>query len=209
MACYPGVSVFESIVEAVSRGGYLGIFMLMFIENLFPPIPSELIMPLAGFIAARGELNLVLAVIAGTLGSVLGALPWYYAGALLGRARLKRIADRHGRWLTVSADDIEQVAAWFLRHGGSAVFFGRLLPAIRTLISVPAGITRMPLLPFLAYSTAGSLIWSSALALAGFVLQKQYLAVAHYLDPVSKGVIAFIVAAYLYRLLRHGRQKAR
>ena len=201
--------MFETIVEVVSRGGYLGIFMLMFIENLFPPIPSELIMPLAGFVAARGELNLVLAVIVGMLGSVIGALPWYYAGALLGQARLKRIADKHGRWLTVSADDIDHVALWFRRHGGSAVFFGRLVPAIRTLISVPAGITRMPLLPFLLYSTAGSLIWSSALALAGFVLQKQYLVVAQYLDPVSKGVIAFIVAAYLYRLLRHGRQKAR
>lgn len=201
--------MFETIVEIVSQGGYLGIFMLMFIENLFPPIPSELIMPLAGFVAARGELNLVLAIIAGMLGSILGALPWYYAGALLGQARLKRIADKHGRWLTVSADDIDHVARWFQRHGGSAVFLGRLVPAIRTLISVPAGITRMPLPPFLLYSSAGSLIWTSALALAGFVLQKQYLVVAQYLDPVSKGVVVFIVAAYLYRLLRHGRQKAR
>lgn len=200
--------MFETIVGIVSQSGYVGIFMLMFIENLFPPIPSELIMPLAGFVAARGELNLVLTIIVGTLGSIMGALPWYYAGALLGQARLKRIAGKHGRWLTVSADDIEHAALWFQRHGGGAVFFGRLIPAIRTLISVPAGVTRMPLLPFLAYSTAGSLIWTSALAVAGFMLQKQYHVVAEYLDPVSKGVIALVVAAYLYRLLRHGRQKA-
>ena len=114
--------MFEIIVDIVSRSGYLGIFLLMFLENLFPPIPSELIMPLAGFAAARGDLNITFVVAAGTAGSVVGALPWYYLGVLFGRERLKRIADKHGRWLTVSSGDIDVVSRWFERHGRSATF---------------------------------------------------------------------------------------
>ena len=194
--------MFETIVDIVSQGGYAGIFMLMFVENLFPPIPSELIMPLAGFVAARGELDPLLAVAAGTLGSITGALPWYYAGVLLGEQRLKSLADRYGRWLTVSAKDIDHAAEWFHRYERRAVFFGRLVPAVRTLISLPAGITRMPLLPFLAYSTAGSLIWTGLLVLAGYLLESQYTAVAEYLDPVSKGIVVIVCVSYFYRLLR-------
>jgi membrane protein DedA with SNARE-associated domain len=201
--------VFETIVNTVAQSGYVGIFLLMFAENLFPPIPSELIMPLAGFVAARGELSLPLVVIAGTLGSIVGALPWYYAGALLGQERLRRLADRHGRWLTMSAGDIDRASLWFQHHGASAVFFGRLIPAIRTLISVPAGITRMPLAPFLFYSTIGSLIWTSLLAAAGFMLEKQYVLVADYVDPVSKLIVIAVVAIYFYRLLRYTPQKSR
>lgn len=200
--------MFETIVDAVSQGGYAGIFLLMFVENLFPPIPSELIMPLAGFVAARGELNPLLAVLAGTLGSIVGALPWYYAGVLFGEQRLKQLADRYGRWLTVSAHDIERAAEWFRRYERRAVFFGRLVPAIRTLISLPAGITRMPLLPFLAYSTAGSLIWTGLLVAAGYLLESQYTVVADYLDPVSKGIVIFVCVSYFYRLLRGTQRKA-
>ena len=118
--------MFHSIVDIVSQGGYLGIFLLMLAENVFPPIPSELIMPLAGFVAARGELNIILVILAGTAGSVVGALPWYYAGALFGKDRLKRLAARHGRWLTVSPGDIDKASDWFERHDAAAVFFGRL-----------------------------------------------------------------------------------
>lgn len=200
--------MFETIVDIVSQSGYLGIFMLMFIENVFPPIPSELIMPLAGFAASRGDLNLVLVIVYGTLGSIAGALPWYYAGALMGKERIKRMADRFGRWLTVSAADVDHAALWFERHGGRAVFFGRLIPAIRTLISVPAGITRMPLLPFLLYSTVGSLIWTGLLAVSGFMLEKQYTVVADYVDPVSKLVVILVIAIYFYRLITHTQRKA-
>jgi membrane protein DedA with SNARE-associated domain len=199
--------VFDFIVELVSRSGYLGVFLLMAAENIFPPIPSELIMPLAGFVAARGDLNVVLVLIAGTAGSVLGALPWYYAGRLFGRERMKRLASRHGRWVTVSPEDVDKALHLFERHGRKAVFFGRLVPAVRTLISVPAGIARMPILPFLAYSTAGSLIWTALLAIAGYILQAQYTLVADYLDLVSKVVVGLIVAAYLYRLVTHNMKK--
>lgn len=194
--------MFDTIVEIVSQSGYLGIFLLMLAENVFPPIPSELIMPLAGFVSARGDLHIVLVILAGTAGSVAGALPWYYAGALFGRDRIKRIAGRHGRWMTVSPDDIDEASGWFQRHGRAAVFFGRLIPAIRTLISVPAGIVRMPLLPFLLYSTVGSLIWTALLAATGYLLQGQYTEVEQYVDPVSKGIVILVVAIYIYRFIR-------
>ena len=194
--------MFHSIVDIVSQGGYLGIFLLMLAENVFPPIPSELIMPLAGFVAARGELNIFIVILVGTAGSVVGALPWYYAGVLFGKERLKRLAAKHGRWLTVSPGDIDKASAWFERHDAAAVFFGRLIPAIRTLISVPAGGVKMPMLPFLLYSTVGSLIWSSFLALTGYLLQSQYEVVQHYVDPVSKAVVYTVIAVYIYRFIR-------
>lgn len=194
--------MFNSIVDIVSQSGYLGIFLLMLAENVFPPIPSELIMPLAGFVAARGDLNIILVVLAGTAGSVVGALPWYYAGAIFGKDRLKRIASKHGRWMTLSPRDIDVASDWFARHGVAAVFFGRLIPAIRTLISVPAGIVNMPLLPFLAYSTIGSLIWTALLAASGYLLQAQYEQVEHYVDPVSKVVLLTVIAVYVYRFIR-------
>lgn len=200
--------MFNSFVDIVSQGGYLGVFLLMLAENVFPPIPSELIMPLAGFVSARGDLNIVLVILAGTAGSVAGALPWYYAGALFGRDRLKRMANRYGRWLTVSSVDIDVASLWFARHGAAAVFFGRLIPAIRTLISVPAGIVSMPLLPFLAYSTIGSLIWTALLAVTGYLLQSQYELVEQYIDPISKGVLIAVIAIYVYRFIRFKPQQS-
>lgn len=194
--------MFDKIVEIVSAFGYLGVFALMLLENIFPPIPSELIMPLAGFVAARGELNFAGVMLAGTAGSVVGALPWYYAGSKLGQARMKHLAKRWGHWLTLSPEDIDTARDWFDRHGKGAVFFGRLIPAVRTLISVPAGIAAMPLNVFLIYSTLGSLIWTALLGLSGFLLESQYGKVSQYLDPISTGVIVLMVLYYLYRLIR-------
>lgn len=193
--------MFEWITRLVSDGGYLGVAGLMLLENLFPPIPSELIMPLAGFVAARGELQIALVVLAGTLGSLAGALPWYYAGRWLGRDRLRRLAARHGRWLTVSPEEFDRASAWFDRHGGWAVLIGRLVPGVRTLISVPAGIAGMGLGRFLLLSAIGSLAWTAALALAGYVLEDHYAVVADYVDPASKAVLGAVVLLYLYRLV--------
>jgi membrane protein DedA with SNARE-associated domain len=194
--------MFETIIRVISDSGYFGIFLLMFFENIFPPIPSELIMPFAGFAAARGDLNMIAVIIAGTAGSVTGALPWYYAGALLGKHRLSSLAQRHGKWMTVSAADIETACEWFSRHGRAAVFFGRLIPAIRTLISVPAGITGMSLKIFLLFSLSGSIIWTGALAMGGFFLESRYETIARYLDPATKIIVGAIIAGYLYRLIR-------
>lgn len=201
--------MFEWIVDTIAETGYLGIVMLMFLENLFPPIPSELIMPLAGFNAARGYLNGVGVVAAGVLGSALGAVPWYYLGRLLGKERLSRWAKRWGRWLTVSSEDIEGAARWFDRHGAKAVLLGRLVPGVRTFISVPAGIARMPVLQFVLYSALGTLVWTSILALAGYVLESQYGRVAQYVNPVPKFVIGLIIAVYLYRLITIKRGRSR
>ena len=194
------ITVFENM-------GTVGIALLMFAENVFPPIPSELIMPLAGFSAAQGERNLLMIIIAGSIGSLLGALLWYYIGQKIGAERLERWAEKHGRWLTLSPKEVEQSCAWFNRHGGKAVFIGRLMPAVRTLISVPAGIAGMPLGSFLVYSTAGTIIWTALLATAGYFLESQYDKVAHWMNPVSNVVIGLIILGYLYRVVRfRGRQ---
>jgi len=141
----------EWITNTMTSLGYWGIGLLMFLENLFPPIPSELIMPLAGFTVAQGQMNFFLAVLAGTIGTVLGALPWYYIGHVFGRQRLTAWADRYGRWLTVTGKDIDRADRWFDRHGVKAVLLGRLIPGVRTLISLPAGISGMSLPLFLLF----------------------------------------------------------
>jgi membrane protein DedA with SNARE-associated domain len=189
-------------ITGFEKMGTLGIVLLMFAENVFPPIPSELIMPLAGFSAARGELNLLMVIIAGSIGSLLGALLWYYIGRKIGAERLERWAAKHGRWLTLSPKEVEQSCAWFNRHGGKAVFIGRLIPAVRTLISVPAGIARMPLGSFLLYSAAGTILWTALLATAGYFLESQYEKVAHWMNPISNVVIGLVVLGYLYRVVR-------
>lgn len=192
--------MFDWIVGFVQSSGYIGIALLMLAENVFPPIPSELIMPLAGFSAARGELGIVWAVLAGSAGSLAGAVFWYYVGRWVGGDRLRAWAGRHGRWLTLSPAEVDQATAWFQRHGGLAVLIGRLVPAVRTLISVPAGIAGMPLPRFLAFSAVGTVVWTAFLAGAGYLLGENYQAVSGWLDPVTYAVVGIIVAVYLYRV---------
>ena len=193
--------MFEFITNFLKDSGYLGVFALMAAENIFPPIPSEMIMPFAGFVVARGDLNLAGVLVAGTLGSVAGALPWYYAAKVYGRDRLKKLAARRGRWLTVTPQDIDDSLQAFDKHGGKAVLFGRLVPAVRTLISVPAGIANMPLPKFLLYSTVGSLAWTGLLTASGFLLEDNYTQVAKYVDPLSKLILGILLAWYLYRVV--------
>ncbi|MGE0257235.1 MAG: DedA family protein [Alphaproteobacteria bacterium] len=198
--------MFDWIIGFIERTGYFGIAAMMLAENVFPPIPSELIMPLAGFTAARGELSIVGAVLVGSVGSVLGSTLWYFIGYWLGGERLRRVAARHGRWLTVTPDDIDAACAWFDRHGGKAVLIGRLVPAVRTLISVPAGIAKMPLLPFLVYSGIGTLVWTALLGAAGFYLETQYRLVGDLLDPVADVVIGILAVWYIYRVVTFGNK---
>ncbi|MCT7949615.1 DedA family protein [Ancylothrix sp. C2] len=193
------------ITETMTTLGYFGIGLLMFLENLFPPIPSELIMPLAGFTIFQKQMEFLPAILAGVVGTVLGALPWYYAGKLLGEHRLEQLADKYGKWISVSAKDIQKANNWFNRHGKKAVFFGRLVPGVRTLISIPAGINGMALFPFLLYSTIGTIIWVSLLTIAGYYLaslNKDYHLVDEYLGPVSKIVAAILVIGFILWVLR-------
>jgi len=193
--------MFDWITRLVEETGYVGIAFLMLLENVFPPIPSELIMPLAGFTAARGDLSLALVVLAGTVGSVAGATVWYAVGLWLGCERLKRLAGRHGRWLTLAPEEVDQAADWFQRHCGASVFLGRLVPAVRTLISVPAGIAGMALGQFLLYSTLGTVLWMGFLAGAGYLLEDQHKTVSTWLNPVSNLIVGGIFVWYVYRVV--------
>jgi len=189
------------IIGFITDNGYLGIFLMMLAENVFPPIPSELIMPFAGFAAARGDLDLWGVLVAGLLGSLAGTLPWYVAARALGLERLKWLADRFGRLATLNSADIDEANAWFTRYGRWAVLFGRLIPAIRTLISVPAGLVAMPFGLFLAVSAVGSLIWTAFLTGLGYVLADNYERVEAWIDPATKLVVAILVLVYLYRFI--------
>lgn len=190
------------VINSIYVSGYMGIVALMFIENVFPPIPSEVIMPLAGYLATEGKFAFAGVVIAGTVGSVLGALPLYYLGCYIGAERLESFADRHGRWLALSSDDLAKAERWFERHGGTAVFLCRLIPGVRSLISIPAGIYRMQLVPFLLYTSAGAAIWTTLLAYLGFLLGNNFTKVGEYLDPISWVVLAIIVIWYVARVVR-------
>lgn len=197
--------MFDWITHLLDQLGYVGIALLMFLENVFPPIPSELIMPLAGFDAARGDMNVYLVILSGSVGSLAGATFWYAVGRWIGEDRLKHFASRHGRLLTLSAGEVERVNRWFDAHNEKAVLLGRLVPAVRTLISVPAGIFEMPLSKFLIYSTIGTVAWTALLTFAGYMLGNRYQLVETWINPVSNVVVAAIVLTYLYRVVRWRR----
>ncbi len=186
-----------SAVEANPMAGYGAIGLAMFLENLFPPIPSELIMPLGGFYVQQGQLSLVPVVLAGLIGTVLGALPWYGIGRLVNEERIEHWLERHGRWIGISTKELRRSRSWFNRHGTALVFWGRLVPGIRTLISVPAGIEMMPLVPFLIWTTAGSLIWTLLLTVAGMVLGEGYTNVEVWMQPVTSVIKVLLVFSVL------------
>ena len=198
-------------VEANQWLGYGAIFAAMFLENLFPPIRSELIMPLGGFYVQQGQLQFIPVVLAGLIGTVLGALPWYGIGRLINEQRIEQWLDKHGRWIGISSEELARSRRWFSRYGTALVFWGRLVPGIRTLISVPAGIELMPMAPFLIWTTAGSLIWTLLLTIAGMVLGEGYSNVEVWIDPVSKvikvGLVIAVLAGGIWLALRIWRRR--
>ncbi|WP_232663099.1 DedA family protein [Pseudonocardia sp. TRM90224] len=189
----------------MSTLGAPGVGIAIALENIFPPLPSEVFLPLAGFTAARGEMSVVAAIVWTTLGSLAGALVLYGIGAALGRERLRAIVDRMP---LVHLRDLDKAEAWFARHGAKAVFLGRMVPLVRSLISVPAGVERMPLPLFAALTTAGSLIWNTAFVLAGYGLGESWPVVEQYAGIASKVVLAAVVLAVgwfvVARLVRRG-----
>lgn len=192
----------EWVLAIMAKFGYLGIIFAMFAENVFPPIPSEVIMPAAGFAVARGDLNLLLVIIAGTLGSVLGALPLYYFGSLFNKQRLIDFTEKYGKYVFVKPDDVISADDWFNKHGKKAVFFGRMVPGIRSLISIPAGMNKMPLLPFIIFTTAGAAIWTTLLTLAGYHFGKNYEVIERFLAPYSKIFLGAAIVIVIIWLLR-------
>lgn len=179
--------------------GYPAIVFLMMFENVFP---SEFVMPLAGFTATQGKLSLIGVIVAGTFGAVLNALPPYYLSRRVGEAGLKAWVDKYGKWLTISSRDLDRAESWFRRHGGPAVFFCRLVPGLRYLISVPAGIGNMKLAPFVLYSSLGAGLWSGLLAYLGFLLGENYQKVHLYLAPLAYLVLAAVAIGFIVRVVR-------
>ena len=175
------------VTDLVERLGGPGAGLAVALENLFPPIPSEVILPLAGFAASQGKMSLVAAIAWTTLGSVLGAVALYYVGVVLRRDRVRAIA---GRLPLVKLSDVDRTEAWFSRHGAKAVFFGRMVPIFRSLISIPAGVERMRVGTFLLYTTLGSLIWNTVFVMAGYVLGENWHTVEAYAGTFQKVVIA-------------------
>ena len=192
------------ILDGVERNPLLGyglIALAMLLENLIPPIPSELIMPLGGVLVDEGRLDFVAVVLAGLVGTVLGAWFWYWVGRILRPDRLTTWLGSGGRLLGLGADNLAASQAWFGRHGVAVVFWGRLLPAIRTLISVPAGMEMMPQRPFLLWTTAGSLIWVLVLTLVGMQLGSRATELFAALGPISGWLSASVLLLFGLRTL--------
>jgi len=190
------------LMQGIGEWG-VGLFTLL--ETVFPPIPSEVVLPLAGFLSQQGELNLALTIITSTAGAYLGALGLYWLGAALG-------LERAIRWLAklplVDREDFEKAADWFSRHGRPAVFFGRLIPGVRSLISLPAGASRMNLLTFSLFTIAGSALWNSLLIGLGAALGTQYELIATYSDWLNYAVYAALAGIVLWLVIRRVRRRA-
>lgn len=197
------------MVSIMGSLGYVGIGLLMCIENIVVFIPSELIMPLAGFVAGQGTLSFWVVVIAGWLGSLAGAMPWYFVGRIIGEERLKKWVDRRGTWFPLRGRDIDRAKHWFDRHGHFAVFLARITPGIRPLIGLPAGFDRMPFAPFLLYSALGTWIWVTALAYAGRTLGRHYDQVSKVLGPATWIIIGALVVAAVVGVVRRKKSSER
>ena len=189
------------IIRLVDWAGYWGVAALMLLETVFPPVPSEVIMTVAGVSAARGNMTLEGTILAGTAGAMLGNWFWYWLAIKFGEARMHVFIDKYSRWLTLDWDEVERGERLFAKYGSIIVLVARMIPTLRSLISIPAGIFKMPLGWFLAFSTIGTLGWSAALAGVGYFLGSQFGEVEEWLGPLSTLVIAAIVITYLWRVV--------
>lgn len=190
------------IIRLVNDTGYLGVALLMFLETVFPPVPSEVIMTVAGVSAARGNMTFGGVVASGTAGAMLGNYLWFLLAIKFGKERLQRLLEKHGRWLTLHWTDVERGQNLFSKYGAIIVLLARMLPTFRSLISIPAGIFKMSHRRFLVFSAIGTAGWSAALAGAGYVLGSQFADVEKILGPLSTAIIALIVISYFWRLWR-------
>ena len=194
----------EFILSMMNQFGYIGVFLLIAIENIFPPIPSEVILLFGGFMTTYSELNIVLMIIFATLGSLLGAIVLYYIGKILNKERLKKIVSgKIGKVLRLKNSDIDKADEWFDTKGNKTVFFCRFIPIVRSLISIPAGMSEMPLGKFFLYTTTGSLIWNTVLIVIGSIVGENWQSILNIFDTYSNIVlvllvIIFVVGVYLF-----------
>jgi membrane protein DedA with SNARE-associated domain len=191
------------VVRLIEQSGYLGVAFLMFLETVFPPIPSEIIMPVAGVAAAQGKMNFTLSVMSGTAGAMLGNIVWYLAARALGHDRLRPIIQRYGKWVTLSWPEVERAHRWFDAHGIAFVSVGRLIPTVRSLVSIPAGLLDMRFRNFVIASTIGTALWTAVLTGAGYKLQENFRDIGKIIGPMSNAVLIALVAVYVWRLFTH------
>ena len=192
-----------------SDAGYAGIAILMFLENILPPIPSEVIMPSAGYRASQGELSLPLAAAAGSVGSLAGAWFWYWLASRAGEERVRRWIDRRGYWVGLYPSDLDRSIRFFDRHGAWVVCVARMIPGLRTLISVPAGLACMKRRVFLPASAVGTVAWTTALAYGGWALGQEYEQLGTYLKEISTAIFVLLAAWVVFRAIRIRRQRRR
>lgn len=179
----------QDVIESL---GYLGVAILVVVENLFPPIPSEIVLPFAGFVAQRGDAPVVAMILAATVGSVVGALILYYISSAIGPDRLRQFVVRFGKWFGVKESDLTRAEEWFDRRSTTAVLVGRCVPLIRSIVSIPAGFRRMKIVPFALYTFIGSAVWNIVLIGAGAILGDNWDAVVEYVGIFQYVVIAVI-----------------
>jgi len=203
------INIFSKIPEYISQAvetntniAYLTICLAMFLENVIPPIPSEIIMPLGGFFVYQQKLNFFVLVFWGLIGTIAGSLPWYYLGRIVNEKKISSLLDKRGKYFGITSEDLAKSKRWFDKYGISLVFWGRLVPGIRTLISVPAGIELMPLKRFLIWTTLGSLIWIVFLTYAGYIFGENYAIIETYLDQIKYIVKPFLILVIIYFLIR-------
>ena len=212
------LNIITSIPEIISDSvkdnpnvAYLVICFAMFLENIIPPIPSEIIMPLGGFFVYQGDLNFYILVIFGLIGTVLGALPWYFLGRFLNEKKLANFVENKGKFLGITSKDFYKSKVWFDKYGVSLVFWGRLVPGIRTLISVPAGIEIMPLKKFLVWTTLGSLIWIIILTISGYIFGENYRVIETYVDNFKffiKPLLVITLIFFIFKYLKNIKTKS-
>ncbi|MBB6122364.1 DedA family protein [Sphingobium subterraneum] len=189
------------VLHLIDAGGYWGIFALMVLENIFPPIPSELIMGVGGIRVGQGRMELIPLLISGTIGTTIGNYAWFMVGWKLGVHRLRPLVDRYGRWATIEWSDVEAINRLFERYGQMIVFVLRFMPTFRTMVSLPAGLFRMGHIRFLLWTAAGALIWNIVLAGAGYYLGANFKKIDDYVGPAATVTVVVIAIAYVWRLM--------
>ena len=192
----------DLIIEIMNNFGYIGVFLLITIENVFPPIPSEVILLFGGFMTTYTSMNVIGVIIASTLGSVLGAIILYYIGKILNKERLKKIiTSKPGKLLRLKPEDIDKADEWFDTKGNKTVFFCRFIPVIRSLISIPAGMSEMPMKKFLIYTTLGSLIWNAALTIAGSIVGENWTSILEIMDNYSHIIVILLAIIFVIAII--------
>ncbi len=196
------------VQDVIEQLGYLGVALLVVAENVFPPIPSEIVLPFAGFVARRGSDSVVIMILAATVGSVVGALIMYWIAAVIGDDRLHAFTRKFGKWVQIRESDLTKAEEWFDRHAMAAVLVGRCVPLIRSVVSIPAGFRRMKLVPYMLYTFLGSLVWNIALVGAGALLGDNWERVGSYVGVFQWAVIALVAVAVARFVWTHVLKKA-